>query len=658
LFIIIAEVQNLRGTIMQKFRLRITSLLLVLFSMQTLYIKMPVRALAAAPASSATSEQTQTVVFNDDKLRAKIIEALDLPNDTVLTSSQLAALTELDLSDSGISDLEGLQYAVNLTALIANDNDIKTLDPIKALNNLSVLSLQSNYIKDINAVQNMTNLGYLNLSDNYIISIDALKGLTDLEVIGLNANLISDLSPLKALTKLSILDLSSNVPDDITQISALTNLELLSLAGNNISDISVLKNMTKLQVLELQNNSLTDISVLDSLKAKGAFNFEDSIIVLSYNYLNLSSGSQQESYYNNLKQGGTEVHAENQFSALTPKVKASNPANGEQAFSAKLPITVQFDKAVEEGENIDYMGIISEDGDEISVSASIDNDIVTLTPEENLQDGKKYIIQIATGAFKSKADGSISDDFVAIFTTADDAANKYTVTFNSNGGSEVANQVVSQNSKVSKPVDPTRGGYKFGGWYTDQYPFKTLFDFSKSVQDSNVTLYARWIPTEAYIVSYIQQTEDTKLFGVYNQAKAVIYESDLSEEKKGYYLGQLAKYDSVVFTDINKYFIDRCIEIAANPNLTDFLALVDEIDAKLTNDIDKGYFKGQMNSWGRYQVYTPEVQASIDAIVEVWTVKTTEAVEIAKTAIAKVKQPGSVTWLNSSLDEAVQAISK
>jgi uncharacterized repeat protein (TIGR02543 family) len=626
--------------------------------MQTLYIKMPVRALTAAPVSVVASAQAQTVVFTDDNLRAKIIEALNLPGGTALTSSQLAGLTELDISDSGISNLEGLQYAVNLTTLIANGNDIVSLDPIKSLNNLSVLSLQSNYIKDITAFQNMPSLVYLNLNDNYVISIEALKGLTNLEILGLNANLISDLSPLKTLIKLTILDLSSNVPHNITEISTLTNLELLSLAGNNISDISVLKNMTKLQILELQNNSITDISVLDSLKAKGAFNSEDSIIVLSYNYLNLSSSSQQEAYYNNLKQGGTEVSGEPQFSALTPKVKASNPSNGEQAFSTKLPITVQFDKAVVEGENIDYMGIISEDGDEISVSASIDNDMVTITPEENLKDGIKYIMQLSAGAFKSKADGSMSDDFVVMFTAADDAVNKYTVTFNSNGGSAVADQIVSENRRASKPVDPTRGGYKFGGWYTDQYPFETLFDFSKPVQDGNVTLYARWIPTEAYIISYIQQTEDTKLFGVYNQAKAVIIESDLSEEKKGYYLGQLAKYDSVVFTDINKYFIDRCIEIAANPNLTDFLALVDEIDAKLTNDIDKGYFKGQMNSWGRYQVYTPEVQASIDAIIQVWTVKTPESIETATAAIQKVKQPGSVTWLNHSLDEAVQAISK
>jgi uncharacterized repeat protein (TIGR02543 family) len=232
------------------------------------------------------------------------------------------------------------------------------------------------------------------------------------------------------------------------------------------------------------------------------------------------------------------------------------------------------------------------------------------------------------------------------------------VKFISNGGTEVGDQTVTFNNKAAKPKDPTKGGYKFAGWYKDQYPFRTMFDFNNTLLDGNTNLYARWIPTEAYIISYMQQTKDSRLFGIYNQAKAVILESDLSEAKKGYYLGELAKYDSVVFTDINKYFINRCIEIAANPNLTDFLALVDEIDARLDNNIDRGYFKGQMDSWGRYRVYTPELQASIAAIGEVWILKTPEAISEARAAIESVNEAGSVNWLNLRLDEAILAISK
>ncbi len=46
-------------------------------------------------------------------------------------------------------------------------------------------------------------------------------------------------------------------------------------------------------------------------------------------------------------------------------------------------------------------------------------------------------------------------------------AKDYTVTFDSNGGSDVAKQTVTSGEKVNKPADPTREGYEFAGWYTD-----------------------------------------------------------------------------------------------------------------------------------------------------------------------------------------------
>ena len=55
-------------------------------------------------------------------------------------------------------------------------------------------------------------------------------------------------------------------------------------------------------------------------------------------------------------------------------------------------------------------------------------------------------------------------------------------------------------SAVTKPADPTREGYTFGGWFTDE-ACTQAFDFSKQV-DSDTTLHAKWtvnpatIPTE------------------------------------------------------------------------------------------------------------------------------------------------------------------
>ena len=70
------------------------------------------------------------------------------------------------------------------------------------------------------------------------------------------------------------------------------------------------------------------------------------------------------------------------------------------------------------------------------------------------------------------------------------AASKYTVTFESNGGSSVATQTIIEQDKVKKPTDPTRTGYNFNGWYADS-SLTTAYNFS-TVVTSDITLYAKW----------------------------------------------------------------------------------------------------------------------------------------------------------------------
>ena len=64
---------------------------------------------------------------------------------------------------------------------------------------------------------------------------------------------------------------------------------------------------------------------------------------------------------------------------------------------------------------------------------------------------------------------------------------RYTVTFNSDGGSKVNNQTVIENKKVTKPTNPTKNGYIFVEWQLDG----ETYDFSNKVT-SDITLKATW----------------------------------------------------------------------------------------------------------------------------------------------------------------------
>ncbi|MDD6461740.1 MAG: InlB B-repeat-containing protein, partial [Bifidobacteriaceae bacterium] len=66
----------------------------------------------------------------------------------------------------------------------------------------------------------------------------------------------------------------------------------------------------------------------------------------------------------------------------------------------------------------------------------------------------------------------------------------FTVSFDSQGGSAVASQKVTEGQRAVRPKDPTRGGYDFAGWYTAKSG-GSRYDFNKPVAGS-LTLYARW----------------------------------------------------------------------------------------------------------------------------------------------------------------------
>ena len=68
----------------------------------------------------------------------------------------------------------------------------------------------------------------------------------------------------------------------------------------------------------------------------------------------------------------------------------------------------------------------------------------------------------------------------------------FTVSFNSNGGSEVAPQTVVQGGKVEKPANPTKSGSLFEGWFRDNNTFNNEWDFDVNTVIADVVLFAKW----------------------------------------------------------------------------------------------------------------------------------------------------------------------
>ena len=75
--------------------------------------------------------------------------------------------------------------------------------------------------------------------------------------------------------------------------------------------------------------------------------------------------------------------------------------------------------------------------------------------------------------------------------TAQWRINQYTITFDTDGGSEVDAQTVAYGEKAKTPADPTKTGYTFAGWELGG----NAYDFAAAVT-GNMTLTAKWKDSE------------------------------------------------------------------------------------------------------------------------------------------------------------------
>ena len=207
----------------------------------------------------------QTVTIPDSNLRAVIEVALGKASGNTITTSDMAALPSLEARESNISNLTGLEHAINLTWLNLRDNSISDLSSLAGLTNLTWLHLRYNTISDITSLSGLTNLTLLYLGGNLISDISAVSGLTNLRTLGLWNNNISDITSLSGLTNLTLLYLGGNLISDISAVSGLTNLTELYLSGNTISDITSLSGLTNLTLLDLRYNTISDITSLSGL---------------------------------------------------------------------------------------------------------------------------------------------------------------------------------------------------------------------------------------------------------------------------------------------------------------------------------------------------------------------------------------------------------
>ena len=205
---------------------------------------------------------SQTTPVPDPAFEAKLISlGIDTNgmNGNIL-NSDAEGVTNLNVSNSSISNLAGIEAFIDVTLLDCQDNLLTSLD-LSFNPALAILDCQDNTISDLNINSN-TVLTSLQASHNSLTTINTANN-TALSDISLEDNL------------LTTLDLTNN-----------SNLYQIIAHDNNLTSISFPSSPTLLEIVWVYNNSLTNID-LTMAPILATLRFEDNELV----FLDLRNGN-------------------------------------------------------------------------------------------------------------------------------------------------------------------------------------------------------------------------------------------------------------------------------------------------------------------------------------------------------------------------------
>lgn len=174
---------------------------------------------------SFSIQASDVIQFPDSDLKVALLRQLEKsPNDEISIAEAENAPQTLDLSQAGISNLEGIQYFKNVTFLKLHENNIQDLTPLSNLTKLKILLLNDNVIEDIAPLANLKNVTLLNLNNNQVTNLQMLKNIPHMHYLYISHNKVNDITPLDHFKELDFFDYSFNQISDISSINNLTEL--------------------------------------------------------------------------------------------------------------------------------------------------------------------------------------------------------------------------------------------------------------------------------------------------------------------------------------------------------------------------------------------------------------------------------------------------
>ena len=216
-------------------------------------------ALLAAALAPGAAAQPAAVSIPDAGLRGAIEDALGKQSGEAITEADMARLTVLDASYSGIGRLDGLQHAVNMRALHLQGNRISDTSSLASMARMQVLSLHRNDISEIDLTA-MTDLRFLDLGNNDLTTVDLSGQRTRVGENARNSRLYALWLHNNLLTSIDLSGLTAL--RDRTDGASHPNYVSLRLDRNQLTSVTGLADLRPgTWSLRLENNRLTSVDL-------------------------------------------------------------------------------------------------------------------------------------------------------------------------------------------------------------------------------------------------------------------------------------------------------------------------------------------------------------------------------------------------------------
>ncbi len=208
---------------------------------------------------TVTLRVVTNVSFVDPQLELAVRDRLNIPT-APLTLTDIATMDWLDAANYSITNISGIESAINLNWLSLRSNrEITDFTPLTALWRLSYLELNDCEVSDIAFVADLPPLAELHLWRGNITDISPLLAQPQLLRLNLAYHTgITNVEVLTTLTSLEGLSFEGTLVSNISFAAFMPNLRDLSIEGDGVSDLSPLTTATNLLWLDIGNNQITN----------------------------------------------------------------------------------------------------------------------------------------------------------------------------------------------------------------------------------------------------------------------------------------------------------------------------------------------------------------------------------------------------------------